>query len=236
MILSLPVKEREGSFVKISASIMCGDQLYLKKELDKLQSAKVDLLHCDVMDGIFVNNLAMFPSQIQAIKEYSSIPLDIHLATIEPSKYIDMYSYIKPEYISFHIEASKSIDYDINKIRSYGIKPGIAVSPEISLDLVKPYISKVDLIVMMTVNPGFAGQKFNLSVLKKLDELKEYLSSFDEKPLIEVDGCINKNTIPLIKDKAVDVYVLGTSALFNDFGDNYNEKIDIIRNMILEGC
>lgn len=217
--------------MKISASIMCANQLDLQEELRSLENAGVDLLHCDVMDGLFANNLAMGPYVLEQIKNNTSIPLDIHLATIDTLKYIEMYSYLRPEYISFHIEASENVYKDIDAIRSKGIKVSIAISPQTSLERIKPYLREVDMVLVMTVNPGFSGQKFNYGVLNKLDELNEYLSYFRERPLIEVDGCINKNTVKKLKDKLIDIYVLGTSGLFNNENKDYELKINEIKEI-----
>lgn len=217
--------------MKVAASIMCANQLDLYNELRNLESAGIDLLHCDVMDGIFVNNLAMGPYVLEQIRNNTTIPLDIHLATIDTLKYIDMYSYLKPEYISFHIEASQDVYEDIEKIKSKGIKASIAISPDTPLEKVKPYLSDIDMILVMTVNPGFAGQKFNYRVLEKLDELNEYLSTLEKRPLIEVDGCINKDTVNMLQNKLVDIYVVGTSALFNSNKDSYKSKINEIKEI-----
>ena len=218
----------------IAASIMCANQLNLESELQELEKAKVELLHCDVMDGMFVNNLAMGPYVLEQIKAGTSIPLDIHLATEEPSKYIDMYSYIQPEYISFHVEASDHIERDINKIQEKGIKPALALSPQSPIEMITPYLSKVPMILMMTVNPGFAGQKFNYDVLKKINELNTFMEGWAEKPLIEVDGCINQNTIPLLVEKGANIYVLGTSALFNTREGSFKQKVETVRELFLE--
>lgn len=142
-----------------------------------------------------------------------------------------MYSYLNPEYISFHIEASKDVEIDIKKIKSKGIKASIAISPETSLESVKPYLQDIDMILVMTVNPGFSGQKFNYKVLDKLDELNKYLSTLSNRPLIEVDGCINKETVKELKHKQIDVYVLGTSALFNNKIEDYKSKINEIKEI-----
>lgn len=222
------------SNMKLAASIMCANQLELAIELKKLEEADIELLHCDVMDGVFVNNLAMGPYVLEAIGSYTTIPLDIHLATVDVPKYIDMYSYLKPEYMSFHIEASKNVDEDIERIRNKGIKVSLAISPETSIESIKPYLKKIDMVLMMTVNPGFAGQKFNYSVLKKIDELNEYTNSLEKKPVIEVDGCINKNTMLDLKNRDIDTYVLGTSALFNKETGSYKDKASSLRKLILE--
>lgn len=215
----------------IAASIMCADQLNLDQELQRLEEAKVDLLHCDVMDGIFVDNLAMGPYVLEQIKERTNIPLDIHLATEQPSKYIDMFAAIKPKYLSFHVEASDDIERDIYKIKEKGIEPVLALSPQSPIDMLKLYLTMVPMLLMMTVNPGFAGQKFNYQVLQKLEELNELLETVENKPLIEVDGCINTITIPFLIEKNANVYVLGTSALFNKNEGTYKEKVSSLREL-----
>ncbi|MBF2627726.1 ribulose-phosphate 3-epimerase [Listeria marthii] len=201
---------------KIAASIMCADQLHLGDELQRLESAGVELLHCDVMDGVYVNNLALGPEYLEIVRNNTEIPLDIHLATITPLKYIDMIGPVKPEYISFHVEVAEDVSEVIRKIRSYNVKPSIAINPETPIEAVYPYLDDVEMVLMMTVNPGFAGQKFQTDVLQKLDDLKAKLAGKVHVPLIEVDGNINKETVGLMRDCLPDIYVLGTSALFHN--------------------
>nr|WP_242952812.1 hypothetical protein [Clostridium beijerinckii] len=119
----------------------------------------------------------------------------------------------------------------MKKVKSKGIKASIAISPETSLERVKPYLQDIDMILVMTVNPGFSGQKFNYKVIDKLDELNKYLSTLSNRPLIEVDGCINKETVKELKHKQIDVYVLGTSALFNNKIEDYKSKINEIKEI-----
>ncbi|MCX12698.1 ribulose-phosphate 3-epimerase [Listeria monocytogenes] len=201
---------------KIAASIMCADQLHLGEELRRLESAGVELLHCDVMDGVYVNNLALGPEYLEIVRNNTEIPLDIHLATITPLKYIDMFGPVKPEYISFHVEVAEDVSEVIRKIRSYNVKPSIAINPETPIEAIYPYLDDVEIVLMMTVNPGFAGQKFQTDVLQKLHDLKAKLAGKVHAPLIEVDGNINKETVGLMRDCLPDIYVLGTSALFHD--------------------
>ncbi|EAG9219017.1 ribulose-phosphate 3-epimerase [Listeria monocytogenes] len=201
---------------KIAASIMCADQLHLGEELRRLESAGVELLHCDVMDGVYVNNLALGPEYLEIVRNNTEIPLDIHLATITPLKYIDMFGPVKPEYISFHVEVAEDVSEVIRKIRSYNVKPSIAINPETLIEAIYPYLDDVEMVLMMTVNPGFAGQKFQKDVLQKLHDLKAKLAGKVHAPLIEVDGNINKETVGLMRDCLPDIYVLGTSALFHD--------------------
>lgn len=224
------MKGQEGDQMKlVAASIMCANQLQLKSQLEELEQANVDMLHCDVMDGVFVNNLAMGPYVLEEIKQKTRIPLDIHLATINPSKYIDMFAPIQPEYLSFHVEASEDIHRDLAKLKEYGIKPSLALSPQSPIEMITPYLEDVSMILMMTVNPGFAGQPFNYHVLKKMDELNKILNKIKNRPLIEVDGNINKETIPHLLKRGANVYVLGTSALFNHQTGSFANKVDSIR-------
>ncbi|MBC1640432.1 ribulose-phosphate 3-epimerase [Listeria welshimeri] len=201
---------------KIAASIMCADQLHLGDELRRLETAGVELLHCDVMDGVYVNNLALGPEYLEIVRNNTEIPLDIHLATITPLKYIDMFGPVKPEYISFHVEVADDVSEVIRKIRSYNVKPSIAINPETPIEAIYPYLDEVEMVLMMTVKPGFAGQKFQTDVLQKLHDLKAKLAGKVHVPLIEVDGNINKETVGLMRDCLPDIYVLGTSALFHD--------------------
>lgn len=218
---------------QFAASIMCADQMNLKKELEELEKAEIKLLHCDVMDGIFVDNMAMGPYILEEIKRNTNIPLDIHLAAITPLKYMKMYSAIKPKYISFHIETSENPEKEIEFLRENGISPSLAISPQTPISEIVKYLSLVDMLLIMTVNPGFAGQSFNYSVIEKLKELNICLRDLENPPLIEVDGNINKNTIPILYENNASVYVLGTSALFNNTPGTYREKIEDLKKLFI---
>ena len=218
---------------QFAASIMCADQMNLKKELEELEKAEIKLLHCDVMDGIFVDNMAMGPYILKKKKKNTDIPLDIHLAAITPLKYMKMYSAIKPKYISFHIETSENPEKEIEFLRENGISPSLAISPQTPISEIVKYLSLVDMLLIMTVNPGFAGQPFNYSVIEKLKELNICLRDLENPPLIEVDGNINKNTIPILYKNNASVYVLGTSALFNNTPGTYREKIEDMKKLFI---
>ena len=218
---------------QFAASIMCADQMNLKKELTELEKAEIGLLHCDVMDGVFVDNMAMGPYVLEEIKENTSIPLDIHLATVTPFKYMKMFSHIKPKYISFHIETSENPEKEIEFLREKGISPSLALSPETPVSEIVKFLPLVDMLLIMTVNPGFAGQPFNYSVIEKLKELNIYLKEMENPPLIEVDGNINEKTTPILYENNANVYVLGTSALFNAAFDTYKEKIEKLTKLFI---
>ena len=218
---------------QIAASIMCADQLNLQQELTQLEQAKVDLLHCDVMDGVFVKNLALGPEHLAWVKSATTIPLDIHLATVAPLKYAQMFASIQSKYISFHIEACDDAFSIIDYLREQNICPSIAINPLSPISLLEPYLPHIDMILLMTVNPGFAGQKIQLSTIDKIAQLKIRLSELENPPLIEVDGNINLQTINLMQNSLPDVFVLGTSALFNKKNnDNYTVRVEKIRKQI----
>jgi len=216
---------------RVSASIMCADPLNLENELKNLLQSGVNWLHCDVMDGEFVKNLAMAPYNIKPIIETKEFITDIHLACHNPERYIDLFTGMKPDYITFHVEATDNVDFLIDKIKNVDIGVGIAISPSTRLERIIPYIYRVDLILVMTVEPGFAGQSFEWSVLEKLKELNRVVLDYENRPLIVVDGSINKKTIPSISSIGADIYVLGTSALFNDENLTYREKIKTVKSL-----
>lgn len=213
---------------------MCADMLNVQMELDRLEKTDCDLLHLDVMDGVFVDNLALGPEWMASVQKQSSLPFDIHLATEMPEKYIEMFRFLQPETISFHIEAAANPILLINRLKNYGIKPSLALNPATPLADILPYIAEVDQILLMTVPTGFSGQAFRKDTLAKLRELKTVLSKRHLSSLIEVDGNINTQTISWMKGVMPDVFVLGSSALFqadNSVSD-YQKCIREIRQAV----
>ncbi|MGM0215787.1 ribulose-phosphate 3-epimerase [Enterococcus sp. AZ109] len=217
---------------KVVASIMCADQLNLAQELTDLTDAGIDWLHCDVMDGVFVNNLAMGPYVLGPIIQTKRFTTDVHLACVNPEKYVEMFAAVKPDYITFHIETTNDPQGVIDQIHQAGIKAGIAVSPETPVESIFPYLAQLELVLMMTVNPGFAGQVFQTAVLDKIKRLNQELAGNSKRPLIEVDGNINCETSGAISQLGADLYVVGTSALFNNQLGTYRDKVLALEEVI----
>ncbi len=217
---------------KVVASIMCADQLHLAEELKKLYEAGISWLHCDVMDGQFVNNLAMGPYVLEPIIQTKKFTIDIHLACVDPEKYVAMFAKMKPDYITFHVETTDDPGKIIDQIHASNCKAGIAVSPETSVESIFPYLDDLELILIMTVNPGFAGQAFQEHVLNKIALLNQEIANKPKRPLIEVDGNIHVETAKAISQFGADLYVVGTSALFNKEPGSYREKVKAMEQVI----
>ena len=206
--------------MKISASFLSIKD-NLKENISRLTKTDIDYLHLDIMDGSFVLNKTWDIEQIKGIINYNK-PLDIHLMVDDVYKYIDQFQVLNPIYITFHYEINYDIMKVIEYIRQYGIKVGLSIKPETDVEKILPYLPYVDLVLVMSVDPGAGGQTFIASTIDKIKKLKEIKGDF----LIEVDGGINGDTIKLIKD--VDVIVVG-SYITNG---NYEERIKNIKEKI----
>ena len=192
--------------MRVNVSILSNDL----KPIDiikKLDNSKCDLIHLDIMDGKFVKNRTWTFSEIKKLTSYSHLPLDVHLMVEKPEKYIEDYALLNTNDIIFHYEAVKDIESMINLIKSYGLKVGIAVNPNTNVELLFPYLNKIDLVLIMSVYPGESGQSFIENNIEKIKILKEEIVSQEVKTLIEVDGGINDETALLCKEAGVDVLV-----------------------------
>jgi len=203
--------------MKIAPSILSADFGNLAEDVKKVSKAGADYIHCDIMDGHFVPNITMGPMIIEAVKNATDVPLDIHFMVENISFFIDMYKHLEPEFISFHIEEEKHINRVIQKIRNEGIRPAVVLNPATPVCLLEYIVADVDMVLLMSVNPGFGGQKFIPSVIDKVKELRNLAERKNPNLLIEIDGGVNDKNAPLLKDAGADVLVAGSFVFKNDY-------------------
>jgi len=196
--------------MQVAPSILSADFGKLNEEIIAICDGGCDLVHVDVMDGHFVPNLTIGPVVVSSVAKVSSKPLDIHLMVENNSFFVDLFAPLKPEYISFHIEEEKHPHRLIQKIRDYGIKPAITLNPHTPPQAIEYLLEDLDMVLLMSVNPGFGGQKFIPSVIEKAAKLKELINKRNPNCLIEVDGGVNDKNIQALKDAGVDVVVAGS--------------------------
>ena len=215
---------------KISASILAADPTQLGDEIKRVEQAGVDLIHIDVMDGHFVPNLTMGPFIVERIKEIAKVPLDIHLMIENPDKYVESFTQktTKDDILTFHIEATEDPLNVINLIKDRGIKAGVAINPDTHEKTVEKLLESIDILLVMTVYPGFSGQAFKKYVCDKLKKLREMAP---ENLDIEVDGGIKPETIPDAASAGANVFAAATSIFAKD---DYKEAIEELRRKAQE--
>lgn len=212
----------------IAPSILSADFADLKNEIDKVVTAGADFLHVDVMDGHFVPNLTIGMPVVKSLKPHAKKPLDVHLMIEQPEKYVDQFIDAGSDYLTLHVESTQQMPELLQKIKSRGVKPGITLRPKTSLELIKPYLSMVDLVLVMSVEPGFGGQSFMFDQLDKVKELARLRSEHQYSYLIEIDGGVNEHTASLCWSAGVDIVVAG-SAVFTGEKTAENYKANIQR-------
>ena len=200
--------------IKVSPSILAADFGNIERECNLIDKSDADWFHLDVMDGIFVPNISFGMPVVKAIRKMTSKPLDVHLMITEPERYIEKFIEIGSDIISFHIEATNKIEENISLIKSNNVKAGIAINPDTPIDSLIDIINKIDLICLMGVFPGFAGQKFIKNTFDRLKELKKLIIDNNSKALIEVDGGVKADNYIELRSLGADVLVAG-SYIFN---------------------
>ncbi|GAA0330140.1 ribulose-phosphate 3-epimerase [Oceanobacillus sp. FSL W7-1293] len=210
---------------KIAPSILSADFAKLGDEIKEVEQAGADYIHVDVMDGHFVPNITIGPLIADAIKPITNLPLDVHLMIENPDAYIPQFAK-SASIITVHQEACVHLHRTLQLIRSHGVKPGVVINPGTSAEAIKPVLTEVDLVLLMTVNPGFGGQSFIKEVVPKVAQIASWREEMGLSFEIEIDGGVNEETAPVCTENGADVLVAG-SAIFNQ--RDRKAAIDVIR-------
>jgi ribulose-phosphate 3-epimerase len=196
---------------KICPSILSADFAKLADEISEVERAGADIIHCDIMDGHFVPNITFGSDIISQVNNITDLPLDVHLMIENADKYVDSFAKAGADYISVHYENNYHLHRLVDKIKSLGVKAGVVLNPASPVFLLKNIIEHLDFVLIMSVNPGFGGQKFIMNSIDKVLELKKMINEFNPECHIEIDGGIGLNNIKLVSDAGVDMFVCGAS-------------------------
>ena len=214
--------------IKVSPSILSADFSQLGNEIKRLEEGGADLIHVDVMDGHFVPNLTIGPPVIKALRNYSTLPFDVHLMISPVHKYIKDYAESGADIITIHPEATDDLKLSVNLIKKLNKKVGLSLNPDTPIDKIKKFLSSIDLVLIMSVYPGFGGQKFIPNVIDKIKELKNIKKKQNMKFDIEVDGGINFDNSKLLIEAGANILVSGTTIFKNNNG-NIKKNIETLK-------
>lgn len=210
----------------VSASILSADLLNLKEEIKKVEESGSDMLHFDVMDGIFVNNISFGFPVLEAVKKYTDICLDVHLMIASPLKYAERFAKAGADIITFHLESDGNPEKVIAAIKNSGVKAGLSIKPGTPFEKAVPYLDKIDILLIMTVEPGFGGQSYITEMTDKIRQAKKYICENKLDVTIQVDGGINDKTAAEAAGAGADILVAG-NYLFK--AESMKEAVDRIR-------
>jgi ribulose-phosphate 3-epimerase len=193
----------------IAPSVLASDFANLQREITMINESQADWIHVDIMDGVFVPNLSMGIPVVEAIKRHAKKPLDVHLMIVEPGRYVETFKKAGADNISVHVEACAHLHRNIEQIKALGCKAGVAVNPHTSLRELENVIGDIELVCIMSVNPGFGGQKFIEHTYEKVRQLKKMIVDANSKALIEIDGGVNLGNAKFLVEAGADVLVAG---------------------------
>ena len=198
---------------KIAPSILSADFANLERDIHDLEKNGADIVHVDIMDGIFVPNISIGIPVVQALRPVTGLPLDVHLMIDRPIRYVEQFVKAGADYLTIHVEADQPQNTleALDKIHALGCKAGIVLKPKTPVEAAIPYLEKCDMILVMTVEPGFGGQKFMADMMPKVQQLREWMDDINPECLIEVDGGVDANTCAVCKESGADVLVAGSA-------------------------
>lgn len=220
---------RSVTSVLVAPSILAADFSCLGEEITRAVNGGCDVIHVDVMDGHFVPNLSVGPPVVEKIRHCTSLPFDVHLMLEEPEKFVDSFADAGADNITVHTEVADKAHSAISQIRSRGCTAGVTVKPDTPAEAIEPFIDKINLVLVMTVEPGFGGQKFRGDILPKIRKVRELIQKSGRHVHVEVDGGIDRETAPLVLEAGANVLVAGTSVFKNP--GSLKEPIDNLRNL-----
>jgi ribulose-phosphate 3-epimerase len=214
---------------KIAPSILSADFGNLTGEIQAVEKAGADLIHIDVMDGTFVPNLTLGPPVIASIRKTTNLPFDVHLMIETPGRYIGEYADAGSDFITVHVEAERHLHRTVHSIRERGVKAGVSLNPATPLDQIEEIIADIDLLLIMSVNPGFGGQKFIEHTLQKIERARALIDKEAPHVLLEVDGGVTLENIATISEAGADILVAGSSIFRSkDYGRTIGEMRSIL--------
>ena len=212
--------------VRIAPSLLSADFSKLADEVAMCEAGGADCLHVDVMDGVFVPNLTFGAKVISTVRKLTKLPLDVHLMVVEPEKYFDDFVAAGASGLTIHVEAAPHLHRQLQRIRELGCAPGVALNPATPIEAIREAIPYLDLLLVMTVNPGFGGQEFIASMVDKIARARALLDAAGSRAALEVDGGINRETIVQVRGAGADTFVAG-HAIFS--AKNPRAEIDVLR-------
>lgn len=221
------VKEKKTDML-VSPSLLSANFANLSSEIEMINTSEADYLHLDVMDGVFVPNISFGFPVINAVSKICKKPLDVHLMVIEPQKWINQVKATGADIMNIHLEACLHLDRTVNAIKETGMKAGVTLNPATPVSLLVDIINQIDLVLLMSVNPGFGGQSFIQNTVKKTKELRNLIDTTNSKVILEVDGGVNDITGKLLKDAGADMLVAG-NYIFKS--ENPLERITLLKNL-----
>lgn len=210
----------------IAPSLLSADFLHLADDIDMVNKSQADWFHCDIMDGVFVPNISYGIPVVQAIKKQALKPLDVHLMIVEPDRYFEKFHEAGADIITFHYEASTHIHRSVQKLKSLGVKAGVVLNPHTPVSLLEDIIGDLDLVLLMSVNPGFGGQKFIERTYSKIEKLRNMIEVQGLETMIEVDGGVSTSNAKKLFDAGADILVAG-NAVFKS--ENPIKTIELLK-------